>query len=152
MKVGTTNYPDFPITKIVDMYSMSLQSMNRANSLQLDMPLSYNKYAGSARCWWFGVDFELSRSNDNNAYSGINTSGHAIQLNVQLKNTTMSLIDAGCVYKVAPHTTTTAMPITSLNTGGSNGGNANSFFLVDFFLLHSRILSISPTGGVVIDY
>ena len=152
MKVGTTNYPEFPITKICDMYHMSLQSMNRANSLQLEMPLSYNKYCGAARCWWFGVDFELSKSNDNNAYSGINTSGHAIQLNVQLKNTTMSLIDAGCIYKVAPHATTTAMPITTLNTGGSNGGNANSFFLVDFFLLHSRILSISPSGGVVIDY
>ena len=42
-KLGTTNYPEFPLTKAVDMYNMSLQSMNRANSLQLDMPLSYNK-------------------------------------------------------------------------------------------------------------
>jgi len=66
------------------MYLMSLQSMNRANSLQLDMPLSYNKYAGACRTWWIGCDFEVSKSNDNNSYSGINSSGHSIQLNVVL--------------------------------------------------------------------
>ena len=154
-RLGTTNYPEFPLTKYVDMYQMSLQSMNRANALQLDMPLSYNKYVGASRCFWLGVDFENSKSADNSQYSGINTSGHAIQMNVTLKDTSASMVDAGCLYQ--PINTGTAptggFPALAVsNTQGSNGGNTNTFFLVDFFLLHSRILSISPTGGVVVDY
>ena len=148
-RVGTTNYPDFPLTKIADMYLMSLQSMNRANSLQLDMPLSYNKYAGACRTWWIGCDFEVSKSNDNNSYSGINSSGHSIQLNVVLKDVLGSRVDAG-VKEPAVFTSGGAAAVTA--GFGSNGGSDNCFFLVDFFLLHSRILSISPTGGVVIDY
>jgi hypothetical protein len=155
LRLGTTNFPEFPITKLTDMYQMSLQAMNRANSLQLDMPLSYAKYMGASRCWWFGVDFENSKSSDNSQYSGINTSGHAIQFNVSLKDNTASLVDAGCLYQ--PINTGTAPAagfpaLTRSNTAGSNGGNANTSFLVDFFLLHSRILSISPTGGIVVDY
>ena len=130
--------------------------MNRANSLQLDMPLSYAKYMGASRCWWFGVDFENSKSSDNSQYSGINTSGHAIQFNVLLTDNTASLVDAGCLYQPVNVGTSGAgitwPALTRTNTAGSNGGNANTSFLVDFFLLHSRILSISPTGGIVVDY
>jgi hypothetical protein len=137
------------------MYNLSLQSMNRANSLQLDMPLSYAKYMGPCRTFWVGVDFENSKSMDNSQYSGINTSGHSIVLNVALSDTNGSMVDAGVkagvpivgvpgVLNAAGNALTSGM--------GSNGGGANTFFLVDFFLLHSRILSISPTGGIVVDY
>ena len=148
-KLGTTNYPEFPITKSVDMYQMSLQAMNRANSLQLDMPLSCNKYVGPCRTFWLGCDFENSKSSDNSQYSGINTSGHSLQLNVLLSDVKGSPVDAGVVV---PSVETPAGAAGEVGGFGSNGGATNSFFVVDFFLLHSRILSISPTGGVIVDY
>ena len=152
-KIGTTNYPEYIMTKYTDMYQFSLQAMNRANSLQLDMPLNYNKFVGNGRCFWLGVDFENSKSSDNSQYSGINTSGHAIQLNVTLTDVLGSSIDAGVrVPPVFPPVGTVsagALPV--IQYGGSNGGSPNSFFVVDFFLLHSRILYISP-AGLIIDY
>ena len=153
-KIGTTNYPEYIMTKYTDMYQFSLQAMNRANSLQLDMPLNYNKFVGNARCFWLGVDFENSKSSDNSQYSGINTSGHAIQLNVSLTDVLGSPVDAGVRVPTVPY------PMGVVNAAGfaansycagSNGGTPNSFFIVDFFLLHSRILSISP-AGLIIDY
>ena len=148
-KLGTTNYPEFPLTKLVDMYQMSLQAMNRANSLQLDMPLSYNKYVGPCRTFWLGCDFENSKSSDNSQYSGINTSGHSLQLNVSLSDVLGSPVDAGVVVPAVDNPAGAGAEVAGF---GSNGGAPSSFFLVDFFLLHSRILSISPTGGVIIDY
>jgi hypothetical protein len=141
------------MTKYTDMYQFSLQAMNRANALQLDMPLNYNKFVGNGRCFWLGVDFENSKSSDNSQYSGINTSGHAIQLNVSLSDVLGSAVDAGIRVPPVffPVGKVSAGGIAAISLGGSNGGSPNSFFIVDFFLLHSRILSISP-AGLIIDY
>ncbi len=141
------------MTKYTDMYQFSLQAMNRANALQLDMPLNWNKFVGNARCFWLGVDFENSKSSDNSQFSGINTSGHAIQLNVSLSDVLGSPIDAGVRVPMVPQqmglVNAAGYPLNQY--AGSNGGSPNSFFVVDFCLLHSRILSISP-AGLIIDY
>jgi hypothetical protein len=135
-KVGTVNYPEFVLTNTSDMFHMALQSMNRANVLMSSMPISWSKYAGSGRCFFGGVDFEQTRTSpDSNVYSGISTNGNQITFQATLSDTNVSEANAGAV-------------------AGANleHGDGDTGMVIDHFLYHSRILSISPVGGVVVDY
>ncbi len=119
---------------------MSLQAMNRANSLQLNMPLSYNKYVGPCRTFWLGCDFENSKSADNSQYSGINTSGHSLQLKVLLSDVLGSPVDAGVLVPAVDNPAGAAAEVAGF---GSNGGAPSAFFLVDFFTSYSYIIHLA---------
>ena len=135
-KVGTVNYPEFVLTNTTDMFHMALQSMNRANVLMSSMPISWSKYAGNGRCFFGGVDFEQTRTSpDSNVYSGISTNGNQITFQATLSDTTASDANAGAVA-----------------TAALGHGDGDTGMVIDHFLYHSRILSISPVGGVVVDY
>ena len=135
-KVGTVNYPEFVLTNTADMFQMALQSMNRAGVLMSSMPISWSKYAGNGRCFFGGVDFEQTRTSpDSNVYSGISTNGNQITFQATLSDTNVSEANAGAVA--------------SANLAHGDGDTG---MVIDHFLYHSRILSISPVGGVVVDY
>ena len=142
-KVGTVNYPEFVLTNTADMFQMALQSMNRAGVLMSSMPIGYYKYNGLGRCFFGGVDFEQTRSSpDSNVYSGISTNGNQITFQATLSDTTAGNADAGY----------TAAGVAAYTGAAFANGGGGTGTVIDHFLYHSRILSISPVGGVVVDY
>ena len=133
-KIGTIPVPEYRVYTLAEAYDITLDSVNRVNHMRDDYPLTYYKYGGAGRNFWVGVDLEKQRADDNSTYSGTDTNGTNITFNMVLTGTTDSNADCGS---------------TALEAAGKNGAAG---FLVDVFLAHDRLLTISSDRSVVLDF
>ena len=132
-KIGTDAVPMAPIDKLVDAYTCTLDAFRRAGHYRDDYPLTYLKYT-TGRCYMSAIDLEKSKSDDNSTYNGIDSNG---------LNLTFSLIMSG---QADTNAVCGALGATAASNGITSG------VVVDHFLHHDRLITITADKSVLLDY
>ena len=132
-RIGSDMIPNYKCTKLADAYQLTLDALNRANVKNDDYPLNYSKYYSTGRCFFVGIDCEKSKTSDNQYYTGIDTNALQLQFSMTLVNTTTSSAQCG-------------------STAAANVANGGGGFVVDHFLLHDRLLTISASKQIMVDF
>ena len=141
-KIGTDAVPMAPVDKLVDSYNCTLDAFRRAGHYRDDYPLTYKKYT-TGRCYMTAIDLEKSKSDDNATYNGIDSNG----LNLSFSMTLTGQADTDAVVGAL---NSTALGNAAITTFASNG--ATSGVVVDHFLHHDRLITITADKSVLLDY